>query len=375
MAGNNTNLLVLMGCMFLLVISTQISFSLGLDDGRVSESGFIAQVTDKFHAENLLHSCSKTLFEKFIVEHGKVYATVEEYVLRLRIFEKNLLKAAKNQALDPTAVHGITPFSDLTEFEFESRYTGLLSVPQGLVNDAPTADVLPVDDLPANFDWREKGAVTEVKTQGNCGSCWAFSTTGVIEGANFLATGKLLNLSEQQLIDCDHKCDPSNNKACDNGCHGGLMTNAYNYLMESGGIEEAKNYPYTGIPGDCKFNPDLAAVKVINFTTVPLDEKQIAAHLVKHGPLAVGLNAAFMQTYIGGVSCPLICSKRFINHGVLLVGYGHKGFALLRLGYRPYWIIKNSWGERWGEHGYYKLCRGHGECGMNKMVSAVIPER
>lgn len=93
-------------------------------------------------------------------------------------------------------------------------------------------------------------------------------------------------------------------------------------------------------------------------------------HLHEH-PCAVGLNAVFMQTYIGGVSCPLICGKKWVNHGVLLVGYGSKGFSILRLGYKPYWIIKNSWGEKWGEHGYYRLCRGHGMCGMNSMVSAV----
>lgn len=89
---------------------------------------------------------------------------------------------------------------------------------------------------------------------------------------------------------------------------------------------------------------------------------------------AVGLNAIFMQTYIGGVSCPLICGKKWINHGVLLVGYGSHGFSILRLGYRPYWIIKNSWGKHWGERGYYRLCRGHGMCGMNTMVSAVVTQ-
>jgi len=86
----------------------------------------------------------------------------------------------------------------------------------------------------------------------------------------------------------------------------------------------------------------------------------------------VGVNAIFMQTYIGGVSCPLICSKKRLNHGVLLVGYGAKGFSILRLGNKPYWIIKNSWGEKWGEDGYYKLCRGHGMCGINTMVSAAM---
>ncbi|XP_057812880.2 probable cysteine protease RD19D [Cryptomeria japonica] len=339
----------------------------------LAHNDFISQVTNQIDENSNWNV--RFLFDKFISEHGKGYDGVEEYGMRLRIFEKNLMKAMKNQVLDPTAVHGITPFSDLTEEEFESRYTGLLNVPHNFMNDSPAPEILPVDDLPANFDWRDKGAVSQVKIQGTCGSCWAFSTTGVIEGANFLATGKLLSLSEQQLIDCDHKCDPHNKEACDNGCNGGLMTNAYNYLIEAGGIEEEKTYPYSGAPGECKFRPEMVAVQVQNFTNVPLDENQIAANLVKHGPLAVGLNAAFMQTYIGGVSCPLICSKRFVNHGVLLVGYGERGFTPLRLGYRPYWIIKNSWGKRWGEHGYYKLCRGYGECGMNTMVSAVIATR
>ncbi|GFS30092.1 Papain family cysteine protease [Actinidia rufa] len=173
---------------------------------------------------------------------------------------------------------------------------------------AGAAEEMEVRGLPESFDWRGIGAVTEVKMQ----------------------------------------CDPTDRTACNNGCLGGLMTNAYKYLIEAGGIEEEDSYPYTGKQGDCKSSPDKAAVKVVNFTNVPIDEQQIAAHLVHHGPLAVGLNAVFMQTYIGGVSCPLICGKRWVNHGVLLVGYGSKGYSILRLGYQPYWIIKNSWGKRWG---------------------------
>nr|ACU18072.1 unknown [Glycine max] len=109
------------------------------------------------------------------------------------------------------------------------------------------------------------------------------------------------------------------------------MTNAYNYLLESGGLEEESSYPYTGERGECKFDPEKIAVKITNFTNIPADENQIAAYLVKNGPLAMGVNAIFMQTYIGGVSCPLICSKKRLNHGVLLVGYGAKGFSILRL--------------------------------------------
>ncbi|KAL6290666.1 hypothetical protein ACE6H2_008176 [Prunus campanulata] len=314
-------------------------------------------------------------FQMFIEKYGKTYSTRKEYMHRLGIFAKNMIRAAEHQALDPTAVHGVTPFSDLSEEEFERMYTGMRDVPSASSNDgvSDTAPpIMDVGDLPENFDWREKGAVTEVKMQGGCGSCWAFSTTGAIEGANFIATGKLLSLSEQQLVDCDSTCDAKDKTACDSGCGGGLMTNAYEYLIEAGGLEEESTYPYTGKRGECKFNPDKVAVKVANFSTIPIDEDQIAANLVHHGPLAIGLNAVFMQTYIGGVSCPLICFRKWVNHGVLLVGYGAKGYSILRLRNKPYWIIKNSWGERWGENGYYRLCRGHAMCGMNSMVSAVV---
>ncbi|CAD6223787.1 unnamed protein product [Miscanthus lutarioriparius] len=277
-------------------------------------------------------------------------------------------------ALDPTARHGVTPFSDLTREEFEARLTGVRASGdvQRIVMSGASASQDEVARLPASFDWRDKGAVTGVKMQGACGSCWAFTTTGAVEGANFLATGKLLDLSEQQLVDCDHTCSAVAQNECNNGCAGELMTNAYAYLMKSGGLMEQRAYPYTGVPGPCSFDPAQAAVRVANFTAVPTgDEAQIRAALVRRGPLAVGLNAAFMQTYVGGVSCPLLCPRAWVNHGVLLVGYGARGFAALRLGYRPYWIIKNSWGKQWGEQGYYRLCRGSNVCGVDSMVSAV----
>ncbi|ONK71871.1 uncharacterized protein A4U43_C04F13240 [Asparagus officinalis] len=331
-----------------------------------SVSPHIARVTDRFRSP-------ERQFQSFIRRYNRDYRTAEEYAHRLGVFTRNLARAAENQMLDPTAKHGITPFFDLSEEEFERSYLGLaVQDKEGMLGaEMRTAEEVDVRGLPASFDWREKGAVTDVKMQGVCGSCWAFSTTGAVEGAHFIATGKLLNLSEQQLVDCDHTCDAVAKEDCNNGCGGGLMTNAYNYLMKSGGLEEEKTYPYTGKQGECKFDKDKIAVRVANFTKIPFDEKQIAANLVMRGPLAMGLNAAFMQTYIGGVSCPLICPKIFINHGVLLVGYGAKGFSILRLGYQPYWIVKNSWGKHWGEDGYYKLCRGHKMCGMNTMVSAV----
>ncbi|XP_004307346.1 PREDICTED: cysteine proteinase 15A-like [Fragaria vesca subsp. vesca] len=332
----------------------------------------IHQVTD--HDTNKLLGTEKE-FKIFMEKYGKKYPTMKEYMHRLGVFAKNMIRAAEHQALDPTAVHGVTPFSDLEEEEFKRMYTGVRGAP-GLTNGGggagSTVELLDVSGLPESFDWREKGAVTEVKMQGGCGSCWAFSTTGAIEGANFIATGKLVSLSEQQLVDCDHQCDAKEKDACDRGCGGGLMTNAYKYLMEAGGLQDEVSYPYTGKKGECKFNPEKVAVRVTNFTTIPLDENQIAANLVHNGPLAIGLNAMFMQTYIGGVSCPLVCFKKWVNHGGSLVGYGESGFSILRLSNKPYWIIKNSWSAKWGEHGYYRLCRGHGMCGMNTMVSAVV---
>ncbi|XP_072986783.1 probable cysteine protease RD19D [Typha latifolia] len=338
-----------------------------------SDDPTILKVTSPLHRNRRLGSPERE-FQAFIRMYGKEYGGREEYAHRLRVFARNLARAAEHQILDPTAEHGITPFSDLTEEEFESQLTGLAVKGKSWYDgdpEYPTAARMEVERLPSSFDWREKGAVTDVKMQGVCGSCWAFSTTGAVEGANFVATGKLVSLSEQQLVDCDHTCDAVEKDECNNGCSGGLMTNAYNYLMQAGGLEEEKSYPYTGKQGECKFNRDKIAVIVANFSSIPLDEDQIMANLVHRGPLAVGLNAAFMQTYMKGVSCPLICPKKWVNHGVLLVGYGARGFSILRLGYRSYWIIKNSWGNHWGEEGYYKLCRGHNICGIDSMVSAV----
>ncbi|KAL7082761.1 hypothetical protein ACP275_14G121800 [Erythranthe tilingii] len=325
------------------------------DDGAVDENSLL----------NADHH-----FAAFKRKFGKAYATQEEHDYRFSVFEANLRRAVRHQKIDPSAVHGVTQFSDLTPREFRQQFLGVnrrLRLP----SDAQKAPILPTNDLPTDFDWRDHGAVTEVKNQGTCGSCWSFSTTGALEGANFLATGNLVSLSEQQLVDCDHECDPEEKDSCDSGCSGGLMNSAFEYTLKSGGLMQEKDYPYTGTDkGACKFDKTKIAAKVSNFSVVSLDEEQIAANLVKNGPLAVGINAVFMQTYVGGVSCPFICAKR-LDHGVLLVGYGAGAFAPIRMKEKPYWIIKNSWGPNWGEKGYYKICQGRNLCGVDSMVSTV----
>ncbi|KAL4615872.1 cysteine protease RD19A-like [Castanea sativa] len=310
-----------------------------------------------------------TLFKK---KYGKSYANQEEHNFRFKVFQKNLKRARRHQRMDPSAIHGVTQFSDLTRSEFKRTVLGLRGSRRlRLPTDANTAPILPTEGLPEDFDWRDHGAVTEVKNQGSCGSCWSFSATGALEGANYLATGKLVSLSEQQLVDCDHECDPEEAGACDSGCNGGLMNSAFEYTLKAGGLMKEKDYPYTGTDrGTCKFDKSKIAASVSNFSVVSLDEDQISANLVKNGPLAVAINAVFMQTYVGGVSCPYICSKR-LDHGVLLVGYGSAGYAPVRMKEKPYWIIKNSWGESWGESGFYKICRGRNICGVDSMVSTV----
>eukprot|EP00250_Pteridium_aquilinum_P015903 c22830_g1_i1 orf=169-1287(-) len=358
-----------------LLVVFIVSISAGADTDPL-----IKQVTDK-ELEGSLSGIpiqglsalqdAEGLFKRFMKQFGKSYGSVEERAHRFRIFKRNLAKAAKMQRQDPSAVHGVTKFSDLTEEEF-SRFLGL-KVPPFLTRSASSdAPILPTNDLPSDFDWRERGAVSDVKNQGSCGSCWTFSTTGAVEGAHFVKTGKLLSLSEQQLVDCDHECDPTYGEdACDNGCNGGLMTSAYGYVRKAGGLQLEADYPYEGSEGTCRFDSSKVAAKVSNFSTIVVDEDQIAANLVKNGPLAIGINAVFMQTYIGGVSCPYICSKHRLDHGVLLVGYGEKAYSPARMKEKPYWIIKNSWGPTWGEGGYYKICRGHNECGVDTMVSTV----
>ncbi|KAF0890528.1 hypothetical protein E2562_003743 [Oryza meyeriana var. granulata] len=315
-------------------------------------------------------------FASFERRFGRTYRDAGERAYRLSVFSANLRRARQHQRLDPTAVHGVTKFSDLTPAEFRERYLGLRRPSlRGLDGGAEPheAPILPTDGLPTDFDWREHGAVGPVKDQGSCGSCWSFSTSGALEGAHYLATGKMEVLSEQQMVDCDHECDPSEPRSCDSGCNGGLMTTAFSYLMKSGGLQSEKDYPYAGRENTCKFDKSKIVAQVKNFSVVSVNEDQIAANLVKHGPLAIGINAVFMQTYIGGVSCPYICGKH-LDHGVLLVGYGSAGYAPIRFKEKPYWIIKNSWGENWGENGYYKICRGphaQNKCGVDSMVSTV----
>ncbi|XP_077588656.1 cathepsin F [Stigmatopora nigra] len=298
------------------------------------------------------------LFKDFMVKYNKVYNTQEETNRRLQIFHENVKIAARIQSLDQgSAEYGITKFSDLTEDEFRSTYLNpllsqwTLQRPMKLATSARNS-------APESWDWREHGAVSPVKNQGMCGSCWAFSVIGNIEGQWFLKNGTLEPLSEQELVDCD---------GLDQACKGGLPSNAYEAIENLGGLELESDYSYSGRKQKCDFTSRKVAAYINSSVELSKDENEIAAWLAENGPVSVALNAFAMQFYRKGVSHPfkIFCNPWMIDHAVLLVGYGDRKGV-------PFWAIKNSWGEDYGEQGYYYLYRGSNTCGINRMASSAV---
>jgi len=296
------------------------------------------------------------LFKEFMEKFAKSYENAEERAKRIEIFAENLGEIARLQVADPSAEYSyLTPFADWSQEEFLAR-NGLK--PELMPQEMPQAETLSVKDLPSSFDWREKGAVNKVKNQQQCGSCWAFATVANVEGVNFLKTKTLLSLSEQELVDCDKKTG-------DQGCQGGLPTNAMKDMAENKiGLETEEAYPYAAKNGQCQATSDKEKVFIGGFKQISTDEDQIAAALVQYGPLAIGINAGPMQFYHGGVAKPwkILCNPKKLDHGVAIVGFGEDAGT-------KYWIIRNSWGEVWGEKGYYRIVRGTGACGLNTMVA------
>uniref|UniRef100_A0A336MCR0 CSON013588 protein n=1 Tax=Culicoides sonorensis TaxID=179676 RepID=A0A336MCR0_CULSO len=309
----------------------------------------------------------RRLFDKFKLKHKRVYSDNDEHEKRFKIFKQNLYKIEQlNRMEQGTAKYGITELADLTKEEYMMR-TGLV-IPKRGENELknPMADIMTDLELPKEYDWRTKNVVSEVKNQGSCGSCWAFSAVGNIEGQHAIKYGKLESYSEQELVDCDSK---------DNGCGGGYMDDAFKAIETLGGIELENEYPYSAKREKCHFDSSKVHARVKGAVDLPKNETAIAQFLVQNGPIAVALNANAMQFYRGGVSKPwkMLCSSKNLDHGVLMVGYGVAEYPKFNKSL-PYWIIKNSWGPKWGEQGYYRLYRGDNRCGIAEMASSAVIE-
>ncbi len=294
-------------------------------------------------------------FQEFLKKENKKYSTAEEYLARFKIFESNYLKL-ESFSINVDRKHsvGINKFADMTPQEFRRTYLNL-NIKLVDVLKAQSEQLTFAEEAPEAHDWRSTGAVGPVKDQGSCGSCWAFSTVGNLEGLNYLKTKQFVQYSEQQLVDCDKN---------DSGCNGGLMENAYDYLISAGGIEKQADYKYTGRDGSCKFVKTKAALQVVgHVSAASQDENEVKSFLYSTGPLAIALNADPLQFYNGGIidADANDCDPQGLNHGVTLVGYGSENGT-------DYWIVKNSWGSGWGEDGYFRMARGKGTCGINTYV-------
>eukprot|EP01092_Planopodium_desertum_P014820 TRINITY_DN75_c0_g1_i1.p1 TRINITY_DN75_c0_g1~~TRINITY_DN75_c0_g1_i1.p1 ORF type:complete len:333 (-),score=67.09 TRINITY_DN75_c0_g1_i1:58-1056(-) len=303
-------------------------------------------------------------------EHGKNYATPTEEARRQLIFNQNLGRIDALNNASRTAQFAMNKFGDLSPEEFKATY--LSKVPAVRDPTAPVAPLYPISfiqAIPASFDWRTKGAVTPVKNQGQCGSCWAFSAIGNIEGQWFLSGKTLVGLSEQNLVDCDHHCIIyDGQKSCDQGCEGGLQPNAYEYIIGAGGVDTEASYPYEAVDDTCRFSTANIGAKISNYTMVSTDENQMAAYLYAHGPVAIAVDATVWQFYFFGI-LDVPCGTS-LDHGVLIVGYGSGEDPVFET--VDFWNIKNSWGSDWGEEGYIRIERGVGECGCNLYASSSI---
>jgi C1A family cysteine protease len=261
---------------------------------------------------------------------------------------------------------GHNQFSGMDSEEFRSYlgFSGYVPMSNNLRSSSNS-----VHSVPSSVNWVEKGAVTPVKNQGQCGSCWSFSTTGALEGAYYVKNGKLPSFSEQQLVDCDN----FQHGGKDHGCNGGLMDNAFNWISKNGGLCTEEEYPYvsgtTKTAGSCQTSCTLVDdSKIHSHVDVPKNSDSSMMEAVAQQPVAVAIEAdqKDFQLYQSGVFTGSCGTK--LDHGVLVVGYGTSNGE-------DYYLIKNSWGTTWGDNGYIYIGRGsqfnngNGQCGVLMQAS------
>jgi len=310
----------------------------------------------------------ETQFQKYIRDYSKVYKNLAEYNKRLGNFKDNLKNFVDLSKEHPLATFGLNKFSDMTSSEFKEKYLMRSFDPA----DAclwPYHRMAKINrvQIPSTFDWRTKNAVSPVKNQQECGSCWTFSTAENIEGQWFLAGHTPVpSLSEQWIVDCSHGCLQSEPDLCNGGCGGGLPWLAYEDIIANKGLTGESNDPYTGEQGTCP-SGDPAVATISNWTALDTDATDIITYMVSNGPLSITLNAGLLMSYTGGVITgdPSDCPNSGSDHAVLLVGYDNTQSP-------PYWIVKNSWGSDWGENGYFRIESDNQLCGINSCVTSAI---
>lgn len=299
-------------------------------------------------------------FNDWSKKNGKIYAPTERDY-RNSVYDINVKKIVAHNTGNYSWSMAVNQFADLTEEEFAAIYGGNSYRPhkrslRGHVGNNTA--------LPTSVDWTTKGAVSAVKNQEQCGSCWAFSTTGSVESAWFLSNGTVPELSEQQLVDCS-------TAEGNEGCNGGLMDYAFEYIIKNKGITTEEAYPYTATgPNTCEAAGKPVAATISKYVDVPVNSETALMTAIAQQPVSVAVEAdqSVFQFYSGGVM-DSACGTQ-LDHGVLAVGYGTEGG-------KDYYKVKNSWGATWGDKGYILLARGakfnpSGQCGIQMAASYPI---
>jgi len=295
-------------------------------------------------------------------QHSRNYQLGEEEH-RMKIFQDNLLRIQRHNELhskgEKTFTVGLNGFADMTTREFIRRRNGLKIPRRKMMQmDQMMLNRLVTDPVPDSIDWRTKGVVTSVKDQGQCGSCWAFSAIASLESQHALATGNLVSLSEQNLVDCSQ---PEGN----DGCSGGLMDQAFDYIRINNGVDTEKSYPYKATDQRCHFKARNVGATLKSFVDLPVNETALQGAVASVGPISVGIDASSwaFQFYTSGVYIDDECSDNDLDHGVTVVGYDSLNGV-------PYWTVKNSWGDDWGKQGYILMARNRNNmCGITTSAS------
>ncbi|XP_043712590.1 cysteine proteinase RD21A-like isoform X1 [Telopea speciosissima] len=340
-----------MATMVALLLFVSFAFSSALDMSIISYD-------EKHGSNSRSHDEVMALYESWLVKHGKNYNALGEKEKKFEIFKDNLMFIDEHNAENHTYKLGLNRFADLTNEEYRAMYLGTKIDPKRRLSRTKSDRYAfrVGDSLPDSVDWRTKGAVVSVKDQGQCGSCWAFSTIAAVEGINQLVTGDLISLSEQELVDCD--------TSYNQGCNGGLMDYAFQFIINNGGIDTEEDYPYKASNGQCdQYRKNAKVVTIDSFEDVPTNDEKSLQKAVANQPISVAIEAGgrAFQLYQSGVFSGMCGTE--LDHGVTAVGYGSDNGV-------DYWIVRNSWGSSWGESGYIRMERNlnsalTGKCGIS----------